>query len=211
MSPDFEHFFWGNPGEVESTFMIIDGLENRFLMQSYDHELLYKLTKIMSSKISLNVLDLTHTNISPTESVTDNSVIENWGLENPPPALVQTAPQLFNGIKKFKTITGRKPFKLLQHNTPMADYMVDLQKQLFLFARILNLMSGIGHRDNIHTFYSKNIDHQPTYDYLKHILDISESYDHCCELLCDTNKLTDDYIVSSHTLIILSNLGLYYE
>ena len=103
MSPDFEHFFWGNPGEVESTFMLIDGLENRFLIQSYDHELLYKLTKIMSSKISLNVLDLTHTNISSTESITDNSVIENWGLENPPSALVETAPLLFNGIKKSKT------------------------------------------------------------------------------------------------------------
>jgi len=211
MSPDFEHFFWGNPGEVESTFMIIDSLENRFLMQSYDHDLLYKLTRIVSSKVMLHVLDLTHTNISPTESVTDNSVIENWGLEKIPPALFNTAPQFYNGPKKDRTITGQEPLKLIQHSTPMADYMVDLQKQLFLYARILNLMAGIGHRDNNHTFYSKIIDYQPTYDYLKNILNLSESYEHCCELLRNTNKVADDLVVGSHMLVILSNLGMYYE
>jgi hypothetical protein len=212
MSPDFEYFFWGNPGEIESTFVIFDSIDNRFLMQSYDHELLYKITKLMSSKITLNVLDLTHTNISATESVADNSVIENWGLEKVPPALTSTSPQLyFKGLKKNKTVTDQEPLKLKQFDTPLADYMVDLQKQLFLFAKILDVMAGIGQQENGYSYYDSNvIDYQPTYMYLKNIVDMSDSYDQCCELLCNTDGI-DDGVIRKHILIILSNIGLYYE
>ena len=206
MSPEFEHFFWGNPGEIDYTFMIFDSIDNRFLMQSYDHDLLYKLTKMMSSKITLYVLNLTHTNISATESVTDNSVIENWGLEKVPPELTSTETRY-----KRSKLMGQELLQLKQYNTLIADYMIDLQKQLFLFAKILNVMAGVGQRDNGYRYYdSIVIDYQPTYKYLKNIVDLSDSYEQCCELLCNTENI-ENGVVRKHMLTILSNIGLYYE
>jgi hypothetical protein len=73
MTPEFEYFFWAIPDPDKPQFALYDLFDNHFVMLSHDYSALFKLSRLLDSKVTLDIVELPYANI-------DNSVVENWGV-----------------------------------------------------------------------------------------------------------------------------------
>lgn len=131
MTPDFEYFFWAVPKEEKPLYALYDLFDNHFVIQAYDYETLFDLRKIMESKTSLEIVEIT----GLTDNLIDNSVIENWGINQVATMLyadITLTKKRYNAKEYYNTYVIKNP-ELVETNFEFDDFKRDLQKQIFFF------------------------------------------------------------------------------
>jgi hypothetical protein len=135
MSPDFKYFHWAIPKPDQPFYGLYDVFDNHLFLLSDDFEMVWKLKKLVKSKIILDIIDFSQ-QIDIVQNKIDNSVVEKWGLESTPYQLFRDLRSLsdeFQNKDSYKNHYLISNCNIIQNNVIMDDFKTDLQKQLFFF------------------------------------------------------------------------------
>ena len=145
MSPNFEYFFWAIPEPDKPLYALYDLFDNHFVIQSHEYELLFKLRKLFESKTSLDIVELSGVSGVIENQLTDNSVIENWGISQVEKYLysdITLTKKRFGPEDYYKVYVIKNPM-LIETNVELDSFKQDLQKQLFFFHYCLSKMPNM--------------------------------------------------------------------
>ncbi len=172
-------------------FALYDLFDNHFMMQSHSYDRLFKARTLMRSKTMLEVVD-----ISAADSQIDNSVIENWGLQQAEIEFYTDSQPRWEGDHKadlyFKRIQNKK-YKLIQVQSGFDDFKRDLQQQIFFVYHCLTFDPNQLVLEHLAQAVGLGIDSADVIDRFLNLTDIT-----------DQRKLYDN-------LIFLKMANLFYE
>lgn len=128
---DFLYFVWGTHDHVNSSFYaLLDTIANKFYLTGEDYETLKLLQFILIPTKHLLLVNLSGINNYELQLL-DNSVCLMWGLDS---SLTFTRPSTGSSA----TYKNTEYIKLKQHNIPITEADLELQKILLLLLRILD-------------------------------------------------------------------------
>lgn len=134
MSPDFEYFHWASPMQDKPLFALYDLFDNHLMVQSYSYDILFTLRKIIRSKTTLEIVELTNVENLVKDNLIDNSVIELWGIDSPSTNLYADATPRWeqNNVAEtyYADVTIKHP-TLVAVDPKFDNFKLDLQKQIF--------------------------------------------------------------------------------
>jgi hypothetical protein len=198
MSPEFEYFDWVAKDASRPLFALYDVFDNHFVILSYNYQNIYALKQLIRSKVILEIVEL-----SQLDTDLDNSIVENWGLENPPSALYGDIRSLSKTNRDdklhYEMIVTKNPILTLV-NPALDEFKLDLQKQIFFFNFCLEKLSSNkqGTLDPI------------LLDILLSVAESSTSYTNAVDLLLNMNYATTREQLSL-AINFLRSAGLFYE
>lgn len=200
MNTEFKHFHWSMPLQGQSLYGLYDLFDNHMFLLSYDFDTVWQLKKLMKSKVVLDIIDFSD-QIADLEEKIDNSVVEKWGLENPPYGLFQdlkSASGEFQDKDLYKNHYLINDCKLIETDIDMDNFKLDLQQQLFFFHRCL--------------YQAKNAHNCNEFmiEYLLEIAELSESYEEANDKFLNFLSITKESDVIS-LLAFLKGEKLFYE
>jgi hypothetical protein len=202
MNTDFKYFHWAIPKPDQPLYGLYDLFDNHLFLLSYDYETIWKLKKLVKSKIILDIVDLSDQTNNIQHTI-DNSVVEKWGLESTPNELFQDLRSLsgeFQNKDLYKNHYLISDCNIIQNNVVMDDFKINLQKQLFFFYYCLKHSTKFN-SDEFSKFMNRH---------LLSIAELSESYNDAENKLLDFSSITNKQD-AKFLLHFLQGENLLYE
>jgi hypothetical protein len=196
MTSKFDYFFWASPLADKPLFALYDLFDNHLMIQSYSHDHLFTIRKLIRSKTIFEIVELTDVENLVEQNLLDNTVIENWGLSNPPAEMFGDArPRLqrnSNAEMYYADATIKDPV-LVQVNAEFDNFKRDLQQQLF--------------------FIHYCLEHAPTetvIEELRRAIELGIDYQNTIDRFFDLTHITDKQVLQD-MIYFLRASSLFYE
>lgn len=183
MNTEFRYFHWAVPKSDRPLYGLYDLFDNHLFLLSYDFEIVWKLKKLVKSKIILDIIDFSQ-HIDTVQNKIDNSVVEKWGLESTPYQLFRDLRSLsdeFQNKDLYKNHHLINNCDITQNNIAMDDFKTDLQQQLFFLHYCLKQATEYN-CDEFNEFMSRH---------LLSIAELAESYSDAKNKLLDFSFITN--------------------
>jgi hypothetical protein len=200
MTPDFEYFFWAAPEKDKPFFALYDLFDNHFMMLSDNYEMLFKVKRLIKTKAVYNIVDLTNIDIITKASVIDNSRADQWGLKSAPEDLYGDINfrwlQNTNAAEHYQTLVIKNPTLKPFFKSPLDDFKIDLQRQLFFIYYCVNTINS----------GTESI----VLSHLQRAVDLGVNYDDTVERFLDLSSIVDKQQMEN-MLMFLRHSRLFYE
>jgi hypothetical protein len=202
MNTEFKYFHWAIPKVDHELYGLYDLFDNHLFLLSYDFETIWELKRYIKSKTILEIVDFSD-QIEDIKNKVDNSVVEKWGITNPPRHLFGDVKSLSDAyidkILHQQKFVIKNP-ELMPNNFDMDDYKIDLQKQIFFLHYCLYQALNVYQFDKNSFFY----------EHLLKSAELSESYDDLMNIFLDISDM-GDRDKQSTMLSYMKNESLLYE
>jgi len=202
MDTKFKYFHWAIPKPDQELYALYDLFDNQLLLLGEDFQTIWNLKTLIKSKTLLEIVDFSN-QVNQIDGKLDNSVVERWGLNNPPALLfqdVRSMSTVYTEPSQYRERFIIKNVDLLETNYLMDDFKQDLQKQLFFFYYCL------------HQSYNEYKLNSSSWLF-KHLLrsaELGTCYQHVLDLFLDISYF-DQHDPESDVLYFLRGENLLYE
>jgi hypothetical protein len=169
-------------------------------MLSDNYKLLFAVKQIIKTKAVYNIVDLTGVDILTKASVIDNSCADQWGLKSAPEALYGDINfrwlQNTNADEHYQYMTIKNPTLKPFLKSPLDDFKIDIQKQLFFIYYCVNKINA-DEGDAILT-------------HLRNAVNLGINYEDTVDRFLDLSSIVDKSKMEN-MLMFLRHSSLFYE